>query len=167
MNSEAIKSQCCCVEETDQQKYDKIAEIIDKYKSHEGGLIQILHMAQTVYGYLPLELQRFIAKGLDKPLSEVSGVVTFYSSFSTRPRGKHTIRVCMGTACYVRGGKKVVDQLETILGIQMCETTDDNKYTLEVAHCFGACGFAPAMMIDEVVYKQVNPDKLEAILAKY
>lgn len=167
MNSEAIKSQCCCAEETDQQKYDKIAEIIDKYKSHEGGLIQILHMAQTVYGYLPLELQRFIAKGLDKPLSEVSGVVTFYSSFSTRPRGKHTIRVCMGTACYVRGGKKVVDRLETILGIQMCETTDDNKYTLEVAHCFGACGFAPAMMIDEVVYKQVNPDKLEAILAKY
>lgn len=167
MNCEATKSQCCCGEETDQQKYNKIAEIMEKYKNKEGSLIQVLHMAQNIYGYLPLELQKFIAERMDKPLSEVSGVITFYSFFSTQPRGKHTIRVCLGTACYVRGGKKLVDRLEDILGIKVGETTEDRKYTFEVARCIGACGLAPAMMIDEVVYKQVNPDKLEAILAKY
>lgn len=167
MNREAIKGQCCCGEETDQQKYQRIAEIIDNYKNKEGSLIQVLHMSQTIYGYLPLALQRFIAKGMDKPLSEVSGVITFYYSFSTKPRGKHTIKVCMGTACYVRGSQKLVDRLETILGVQVGETSEDRKYSLEVTGCLGACGLAPAMMIDEVVYKQVTSDKLKAILAKY
>lgn len=167
MNCEATKGQCCCSEETDQQKYDRIAEIIDTYKNKEGSLFQVLHMSQIVYGYLPLDLLKFIAKGMDKPLSEVSGVSTFYPMFSTQPKGKHTIKVCMGTACYVRGGKKLVDRLESILGIQVGETSEDRKYSLEVASCLGACGLAPAMMIDEVVYKQVNPDKLNSILAKY
>ncbi|RNC29687.1 MAG: NADP-reducing hydrogenase subunit HndA [Candidatus Dichloromethanomonas elyunquensis] len=160
-------SQCCCGEESEQQKYDRIAEVIEKYKNREGSLIQVLHLAQSIYGYLPLELQKFIAEGIDKPLSEVSGVVTFYSFFSTEPRGEHTIRVCLGTACYVRGGKKIVDRLEEILDVKVGGTTKDRKFTFEVARCIGACGLAPAMMIDDVVYKQVNPDKLEAILAKY
>ncbi|SHI25522.1 NADH-quinone oxidoreductase subunit NuoE [Desulfosporosinus lacus] len=167
MDCEATKSQCCCGEETDQQKYDKIAEIIDQYKNREGSLIQVLHMAQTVYGYLPMELLKFIAKRMDIPLSEVSGVSTFYPVFSMQPRGKHTIKVCMGTACYVRGGKKLVDRLENMLGIQVGETSEDRKYSLEVVRCLGACGLAPAMMIDETIYKQVNPDKLNSILAKY
>lgn len=167
MNCEAEKCQCCCDQETDQQKYEKIAEIINKYKNNAGSLIQVLHAAQSIYGYLPLELQRFIATGMDKPLSEVSGVITFYSFFATQPKGKHLIRVCMGTACYVRGGKKLVDRLEDILGVNIGETTEDRKYTLDIARCIGACGLAPAMMIDDVVYKQVNPDKLEVILAKY
>ncbi|KUO62527.1 MAG: hydrogenase [Gracilibacter sp. BRH_c7a] len=167
MNCEATKCQCGCDQETDQQKYEKIAEIIAKYKNQAGSLIQVLHAAQNIYGYLPLELQRFIAAGMDKPLAEVSGVITFYSFFSTQPKGKHTIRVCMGTACYVRGGKKLVDRLEDILKVQVGETTEDRKYTLDIARCIGACGLAPAMMIDDVVYKQVNPDKLETILAKY
>lgn len=166
MNS-ALKSQCCCEEENDQQKFERISEIIEKYKNREGNLIQVLHLSQNIYGYLPLELQKFIADCMDKPLSEVSGVITFYSFFSTQPRGKHTIRVCMGTACYVRGGKKLVDRLESILGVPVGSTTEDKKYTFEVARCIGACGLAPAMMIDDVVYKQVNPDKLESILAKY
>lgn len=161
------KSQCCCSEETEQQKYDRIAEVIEKYKNREGSLIQVLHMSQNIYGYLPLELLKFIAERMDIPLSEVTGVVTFYSFFSTEPRGKHTIRVCLGTACYVRGGKKLVDRLEEILDVQVGGTTQDQKFTFEVARCIGACGLAPAMMIDDVVYKQVNPDKLEAILAKY
>lgn len=165
--SSALKTQCCCEEETDQQKYDRIAEIIEKYKNREGSLIQVLHMSQNIYGYLPIELQRFIASRMDKPLSEVSGVITFYSFFSTQPRGKHTIRVCMGTACYVRGGKKLVDRLEEILGVPVGSTTTDRKYTFEIARCIGACGLAPAIMIDDVVLKQVNPDKLESILAKY
>jgi len=167
MSCEVKNSQCCCEEENDQQKYDAIAEVIEKYKNREGSLIQVLHMAQGIFGYLPLELQKFIAEGMEMPLSVVSGVVTFYSFFSTQPRGKHTIRVCLGTACYVRGGKKLVDRLETILGVEVGQTTEDRKYTFEVARCIGACGLAPAMMIDDVVYKQVNPDKLESILAKY
>jgi NADH:ubiquinone oxidoreductase 24 kD subunit len=144
-----------------------IAEVIEKYKNREGSLIQVLHMAQNIYGYLPLEIQRFIAESLNKPLSEVSGVVTFYSFFSTQPRGKHIIRVCLGTACYVRGGKKIIDRLEQILDIEVGGTTKDRLFTFEVARCIGACGLAPAMMIDDVVYKQVNPDKLDSILNKY
>ncbi|MCM1565641.1 MAG: NADH-quinone oxidoreductase subunit NuoE [Dehalobacter sp.] len=167
MSNKVENCQCCCSEETDQQKLDMIAEVIEKYKNREGSLIQVLHMAQNIYGYLPLEIQRFIAESLNKPLSEVSGVVTFYSFFSTQPRGKHIIRVCLGTACYVRGGKKIIDRLEQILDIEVGGTTQDRLFTFEVARCIGACGLAPAMMIDDVVYKQVNPDKLDSILNKY
>lgn len=167
MSSEVKSCQCCCSEENDQQKLDMIADVIEKYKNREGSLIQVLHMAQNIYGYLPLEVQKFIAIGMDKPLSEVSGVVTFYSFFSTQPRGQHIIRVCLGTACYVRGGKKIIDRLEQILDVEVGGTTSDRLFTFEVARCIGACGLAPAMMIDDVVYKQVNPDKLDGILAKY
>jgi NADH-quinone oxidoreductase E subunit len=156
-----------CCRECGKEKYAEIANIIDLYKDKEGSLIQILHLAQEINGFLPLELQTFIADSLDIPLSEVSGVVTFYSFFSTKPRGKHTIRVCMGTACYVRGGKKIVEGLKEKLGIDIGDTTEDGMFTFEVARCIGACGLAPAMMIDDVVYKQVNVNKLNAILAKY
>lgn len=167
MSCDALQCQCSCGELTEQQKYDRIAEIIDNYKNIEGSLIQVLHMAQTIYGFLPLELQRFIAERMDKPLSEISGVITFYSFFSTQPRGKYIIRVCLGTACYVRGGKKIVDSLKELLGIDVGDTTTDRKFTLEVMRCIGACGLAPAIMINEKVYKQVNPNKLKAILEKY
>jgi NADH-quinone oxidoreductase E subunit len=153
--------------ECSQEKYAEIAKIIDLYKGKEGSLIQILHLAQEINGYLPLDLQTYIADALDIPLSEVSGVVTFYSFFSTQPRGRHTIRVCLGTACYVRGGKKIVESLKEKLGVDIGETTEDGKFTFEVARCIGACGLAPAMMIDDVVYKQVNVNRLNAILAKY
>ncbi len=111
--------------------------------------------------------KKLIADGLDKPLSEVSGVVSFYSFFSTVPRGDYTIRVCLGTACYVRGGKKILDKLVELLNIGVGETTDDKKFTLEVMRCIGACGLAPAISINDTVYKQVNPDKLSEILQKY
>ena len=165
MSEKIVKCDCCTQDE--KQKYGEIANIIDLYKDKEGSLIQILHLAQEIYGYLPLELQKFIASSLDKPLSEVSGVITFYSFFSTTPRGEHTIRVCLGTACYVRGGKKLVDRLQDMLNIQLGETTQDGKFTFEIARCIGACGLAPAMMIDNVVYKQVNVNKLESIISKY
>jgi NADH:ubiquinone oxidoreductase subunit E len=157
---------CQCQQETDESKYARIAEVIEEYKDKEGSLIQILHMAQGIYGFLPLELQKFIAQKLNKPLSEVYGVVTFYSFFSTQPKGENTIRVCLGTACYVRGGKKIVDRLKDILEIEVGETTQDGKFTLEVMRCIGACGLAPAITINDVVYKQVNPDKLVSILKK-
>lgn len=166
MNKKQLQCDCCSTAE-EKQKYDEIANIIDLYKGKDGSLIQILHLAQGIYGHLPLELQKFIAEKLDKPLSEISGVITFYSFFSTLPRGKHTIRVCMGTACYVRGGKRLVERLQEILDVKVGETTKDGKFTFEIARCIGACGLAPAMMIDDVVFKQVNPNKLETILAKY
>jgi len=165
MSTKIVK--CDCGTQDEKQKYDEIANIIDLYKDKEGGLIQILHLAQEIYGHLPLELQKFIASSLNKPLSEVSGVITFYSFFSTKPRGQHTIRVCLGTACYVRGGKKLVERLQDILNIQIGDTTQDGKFTFEIARCIGACGLAPAMMIDNVVYKQVNINKLESIISKY
>lgn len=167
MSKEIVTGQCNCQCEKDEKKYSEISNIIDLYKGKPGCLIQILHLAQEIYGYLPLDLQTYIADELKIPLSEVSGVVTFYSFFSTRPRGEHTIRVCMGTACYVRGGKKLVESLQEKLGVEVGETTKDGKFTFEVARCIGSCGLAPAMMIDDVVYKQVNVNKLNAILSKY
>lgn len=164
---ESSAKQCRCRKETDKEKYGRIGEVIDEYKGKEGSLIQILHMAQGIYGYLPIELQQFIAQKLDMPLSEVYGVTTFYSLFSTKPRGENTIRVCLGTACYVRGGKKIIDRLKEILGVEAGGTTTDGKFTLEVMRCIGACGLAPAITINDKVYKQVNPDKLQAIIEKY
>jgi len=161
-----IQSTNCCEDCTNQQ-LEKIENVIDLYQAKESNLIQILHAAQQIYGYLPLEVQEFIAKRMNIPVSQVSGVVTFYSFFSTTPRGEHTILVCMGTACYVRGGKKLVEELQKILSIGIGDTTEDGKFTLEIARCIGACGLAPALMIDKVVYKQVNPNKLKSILAKY
>lgn len=163
----SVANPCCVKEMTDEQKREAISQIIESYHGCEGSLIQILHMVQSVYGCLPLSVQEQIARETNKPLSEVSGVVSFYSFFSTRPRGEHTIRVCLGTACYVRGGKKLVTRLEELLGISVGQTTDDRKFTFEVARCIGACGLAPAMMIDDVVYKNVNPNKLESILSKF
>jgi NADH:ubiquinone oxidoreductase subunit E len=162
-----MQANCTCPG-TDQEKaLQQIANVIDLYRGREGSLIQVLHLAQQIYGSLPLEVQTFISKEMDIPLSVISGVVSFYSFFTTVPRGEHTIRVCLGTACYVRGGKRVLEGLQQRLGVELGNTTQDGKFTLEVARCIGACGLAPAMMIDDVVYKQVNVNKLENILAKY
>lgn len=169
MSTKSAKdSQCCgCNKCSQEELYEQIDNVIDLYKDKEGNLIQILHLAQEINGFLPLELQKHIASKLNLPLSEVSGVVTFYSFFSTKPRGKHTIRVCMGTACYVRGGKKIVEGLIDKLGVDIGETTEDGLFTLEIARCIGACGLAPAMMIDDVVYKQVSANTLGSILSEY
>jgi len=159
---------CSCQCEPDEnEKISQINDFIERYKHREGSLIQVLHVAQQIYGYLPLHVQRIIADGLGLPLAEVSGVVTFYSFFTTKPRGKHTIRVCLGTACYVRGGKKIIQRLEELLKVGVGDTTEDRLFSLEVARCIGACGLAPAMTIDEKVYKQVNAEKLDSILAQY
>lgn len=160
-------NQCTCRKETEQEKYERIGALIKEYNYKEDSLIQILHYAQGIFGYLPLEVQQFIAEELDIPVSRVSGVVTFYSFFSTKPRGENTIRVCMGTACYVRGGKKIIERLKELLDIDVGDTTQDGKFTLEVMRCMGACGLAPAMTINDKVYKQVNPDKLQLILKKF
>ena len=170
MNKEKEQQQCtgCCGgDQTEEQLMERVRQVARDNRGKEGCLIQVLHMAQSIYGYLPLEVQRAVADELGLPVAQVSGVVTFYSFFSTQPRGEHTIRVCLGTACYVRGGKKIVERLQDVLGVGVGDTTPDRKFTFEVARCIGACGLAPAMSIDDTVYKQVDPDKLESILARY
>ena len=158
---------CRACQEQDQALYDKIAKVIKRYKGTDGALIMVLHEAQEIYGYLPMELQEFVADRMELPVSEVSGVVSFYSFFTPKKRGKHTIRVCLGTACYVRGGKKLVDAIKDELQVETNDTTEDGQFTFEIARCIGACGLAPACMIDDDVYKQVTPAKLPGILALY
>jgi NADH:ubiquinone oxidoreductase subunit E len=150
-----------------EEAFEKIANVIEMYREKEGSLIQVLHRSQAIYGCLPLEAQQFIAERMGISLAKVSGVVTFYSFFSTAPKGEHTIRVCMGTACYVRGGRKIEEYLTKHLGVAAGGTTSDGKFTFEIARCFGSCGLAPAMMIDDTIYKQVNINKLDKILEQY
>lgn len=159
---------CCCgVENSDDTLYKKLDEILAEYRYKEGGLIPVLQIAQGLFGYLPEEVLRHIATGMDKPYSEVAGVVGFYSFFSTQPRGDNVIRVCLGTACYVRGGKQVLDSIRKELQIEVGETTEDKVFSLEVARCFGACGLAPAIMINDDVHQRVKPARIKQILAPY
>ena len=130
-------------------------------------LIPVLHRAQELFGYVPVEVQEHIARALNLPVSEILGVVTFYHYFTMQPRGRHTVNVCLGTACYVRGAKKVMETLTHDLGIKMGETTPDRRFSLTVQRCFGACGLAPVIMIDKDVHGRVTPKKLSGILAKY
>ncbi|MDP3306208.1 MAG: NADH-quinone oxidoreductase subunit NuoE [Erysipelotrichaceae bacterium] len=155
-----------CSEKT-QINQQEVSKIIDLFDSKRSNLIQVLHQLQNVYGFLPIEVLMQVAKKMSVPLSEVTGVVSFYSFFSTQPQGRHTIRVCLGTACYVRGGKKIIEKVQELLQVQLGETTEDQRFTFEIARCIGACGLAPAVMIDNEVYRQVNSNKLKSILAKY
>ena len=149
---------------TDEELLKQIRQLAANYKGKEGSLIQVLHTVQGVCGYLPLNVQQIVAEELELPLSTVSGVVSFYSFFATKPRGKHTIRVCMGTACYVRGGVSIVEELEKLLKIQAGDTTEDGVFTFEIARCIGSCGLAPAMLIDDTVYPEVKAAELPGIL---
>ncbi|HQL00956.1 MAG TPA: NAD(P)H-dependent oxidoreductase subunit E [Smithellaceae bacterium] len=145
----------------------KLDSIIEKYKSKPGGLIPVLEEAQVCLEYLPISVQKRIAAGLNLPLSRVYGVVTFYSFFTMTPRGKHTIRVCLGTACYVRGGKALTEALEKQFGIKEGETTADRMFTLESVRCLGACGLGPVVVVDEDVHGRVKPGKLKEVLSQY
>ena len=149
---------------TEEEKYNLLENVIIDYDRKESNLIQILHMAQAIFGYLPTEVQHFIASEMDLSVSKVNSVLTFYSFFSTKPKGKYTIAVCLGTACYVRGGKEVLNRLKDELGIDVGETTGDKRYSLSVMRCIGSCGLAPAMTINGKVYKQVNPNRIKRIL---
>ena len=147
-----------CAEEPRRRSFSRgSTTVIAEYKDKPGALIPVLQIAQGIFGYLPEVALKRIARGLGKSYSEVAGVVGFYSFFSTVPRGKHLVRVCLGTACYVRGGTRVLDALKKKLGIDVGETTADRQFSLEVARCFGACGLAPVIMIDDDVHHRVKP----------
>ena len=156
-----------CREMSEAEKYALLEEVISDYEKKESNLIQILHMAQAIFGFLPNEVQTYIAEKMDLPISKIGGVVTFYSFFSTKPKGEYIIRVCLGTACYVRGGKKIMEKLKELMGIEVGETSDDMKFSLEVVRCMGACGLAPAIRVNDKVYKRVNSNKLQQILKQY
>jgi NADH:ubiquinone oxidoreductase subunit E len=159
---------CCCTEEASEAELlARLDEVIADYKDKPGALIPVLQMAQAIFGYLPEVALRQISLGLNKSSSEVAGVVSFYSFFSTQPRGKHMIRVCLGTACYVRGGKQVLEALKQRLGVDVGETTPDRNFSLDVARCFGACGLAPAIMIDDNVHQRVKTARIQQILDQY
>ncbi len=149
---------------TEEEKYNLLENVIIDYDRKESNLIQILHMAQAIFGFLPTEIQQFIAEKMGLSVSKVNSVLTFYSFFSIKPKGEYTISVCLGTACYVRGGKEVLNRLKDELGIDVGETTGDKRYSLLVMRCIGSCGLAPAMTINEKVYKQVNPNRIKRIL---
>jgi NADH:ubiquinone oxidoreductase subunit E len=145
----------------------KLNSIINKFKGKPGGLIPVLEEAQVCLEYLPLSVQKKIAAGLNLPLSRVYGVVTFYSFFTMTPRGKHTVRVCLGTACYVRGGKALTEALQKQFGINEGETTPDRMFTLETVRCLGACGLGPVVVVDEHVHGRVKPGKIKELLSQY
>jgi NADH:ubiquinone oxidoreductase subunit E len=145
----------------------KLDGIIAKYQGKAGGLIPVLEEAQVALEYIPISVQKRIASGLNLPLSRVYGVVTFYSFFTMTPRGKHTVRVCLGTACYVRGGKAIAETLEKQFGIKEGETTADRMFTLESVRCLGACGLGPVIVVDEDVHGRVKPGKVKDVLSQY
>lgn len=151
----------------DSQKFAELQKVIAQYKEQEGALMPILHRAQGIYGYLPLDVQNYIAEELGIPLTDIYGVATFYSQFTLKPKGKYTIGICMGTACYVKGAQKVLDKLQEVLNIGVGDTTDDGKFTLDATRCLGACGLAPVMMINDQVYGRLSPDDIEGIISKY
>ena len=160
---------CICNEKelTGEQKYKQLKEFIDGNKEKKGYLIPVLHMAQAIFGYLPPEVQNFVAKEMDVSVSMVRGVVTFYSYFRSFPTGRHNITVCLGTACYVRGAKKILESLEKKLGISIGETTKDRRFSIGVQRCLGACGLAPVVMIDKDIHGRMSVKKLEKILEQY
>jgi NADH:ubiquinone oxidoreductase subunit E len=165
--NEASGTTGCAEKATESELIARLDEVLSEYRGKPGALIPVLQIAQGIYGHLPEKALKRIALALGKSYSEVAGVVGFYSFFSTTPRGRHLVRVCMGTACYVRGGKQVLETLKQELAIDVGGTTPDGLFSLEVARCFGACGLAPTIMIDEEVHQRVKPLKLRAILDGY
>lgn len=153
-------------EGTKEQK-NKLLACIAEHKGEKDALIPVMHEAQEIYGYLPVEVQTLIAEGLNVPLAEVYGVATFYSRFSLKPKGKHNVSVCLGTACHVKGSDKLLEEVEKQLGIRYGECTPDKRFSIESCRCVGACGLAPVMIIDGEVYPRLTPNDVPVILEKY
>jgi len=154
-------------EEISREEWERIDLVISKYKNRHGALIPVLKEVQDVCGYLPKRVQHRIADGLHLPTSQVFGVVSFYAFFTTVPRGRNIIRVCMGTACYVRGSKEILDALQRELGVNVGGITRDRKFTLDAVRCVGTCGLAPVVVVGQDTYGMVTPGRAVQILGNY
>ena len=159
--------QCSDANEISSTELSEIEKILESYRGQKKMLIPVLEKVQNVAGYLPEKLQRMVADALDIPLARVYGVVTFYSFFTMKPRGKHQIRLCMGTACHVRGAERNYKKILNTLDIEPGGVTPDKKYGLEVVRCLGACGLAPVMTVDDDTHRQVRDVQVEEILDAY
>ena len=155
------------LEEFTLEQVDELNKIIEKYKAEPGGLIPLLEEAQALLGYLPITVQKQISDKTNIPLSRIYGVVTFYSFFTMIPRGKHTVKVCLGTACYVKGGKEIKEIIEKEFGVKTGEITSDRMFTYETVRCLGVCGLAPVIVVDGEVYAKVKFSKVKEILEQY
>jgi NADH:ubiquinone oxidoreductase subunit E len=151
----------------DQALFAELDRVIGEYTRSPDSLIQVLHHAQGLFGYLRDDVLHHVAHALRTPISKVYGVVTFYHFFTLVPRGKHRCLCCKGTACYVKGADHVIQELENVLGVEMGETTKDNLFTLETVRCLGSCGLAPAAMVDDDVHGKLTPTKVRPMLARY
>lgn len=149
------------------EEFKRLDEVIATWKDVPGGLIPIMQNAQEICGCLDEEVQQYISENVGVPVTTVYGVATFYSQFTLEPKGKYTIGLCLGTACYVRDAQKVMDELEKQLGIAAGKTTQDGMFTLEATRCIGCCGLAPAMMVNDDVFGKVVPAQIPEILEKY
>ena len=168
-----LSEKCCCgceeknnsVEQN--ENLQKTKEILCKYKNVRGALIPALHEIQNLYGYLPEEALKLTSDELNISMSEIYGVTTFYSQFTLQPKGEHVIKVCLGTACYVKGSQDILDRLCNVLNVKVGKTTEDGKFTVEAARCLGGCGLAPVLMIDDKVYGRLIPDDVIRIIEEY
>ena len=149
------------------EKYEQLQDAIARHKGERGAVMPVLQEAMNIFGYVPQDVQEIIADGLGVTLSEVYGVATFYSQFSLEAKGEYVIGVCLGTACYVKGSQKIMDELSKQLEVEVGRTTKDGKFTLNATRCLGACGLAPVMMINDEVYGRLTPDQVSGILDKY
>ena len=153
--------------EANEEKIKELNYIINENRTQKGALMAVLHKAQNLFGYLPIEVQRIISEGLNIPLAEVYGVVTFYSQFTLIPKGQYEIGVCLGTACYVRGAQALVEEIQKDLKIDVGQTSPDRKFSFIATRCIGACGLAPVMSVNEEVYGRLEAKDVTDILNKY
>jgi len=145
----------------------KAKKIIDKYEKDKSNLIQILNEVQETFGYIPQIAQQEISEYLDIPMAEIYGVITFYSRFTLKPKGKYNVSVCLGTACFVKGSEKLLDRVKEKLKIDVGQTTPDGKFSIDATRCVGACGLAPVFMVNEEVYGKANIEKVDKVLEEY
>ena len=156
-----------CANELKEAGFRELDVFIDSLETKKGSLISVLHKAQEIFGYLPREIQEYVAEKLNESLANVYGVVSFYSFFTMVPKGEHAVSVCMGTACYVRGADKVLDEFQKELGIKSGETSLDGKFSIDALRCVGACGIAPVVLVGEKVYKKVEVKEVKTIINEY
>jgi NADH-quinone oxidoreductase subunit E/NADP-reducing hydrogenase subunit HndA len=149
------------------RQVEQLKEVCRSFDNKPGELINVLHKAQSIFGYLPAEVQEVVARELNVPVAKVYGVVTFYSFFTMQPKGIYPISICLGTACYVRGAEKVLDEFRRILKVNVGETTPDGKFSISCLRCVGACGLAPVVTIGEKVYGRVSPDGVKDIIKEF